>query len=117
MPGERVLCRLQDLPDGQSRGFLPRQREDRLFAVRRGDVVRVYVNSCPHNWRPLDYAQDRFLSPDGREIVCHAHGARFAIDSGLCTAGACEGQSLISVPARVEDGMILIPLDLPQLPE
>ena len=112
-----MLCRLEDIPEGQSRGFLPHHRQDRLFAVRRAGTVRVYVNSCPHNWGPLDYAQDRFLSPDGSEIVCHAHGARFSIDSGHCTAGACEGQSLIAVPACIEDGMILIPLDLPQLPE
>ncbi len=114
---ERVLCRLHDIADGHSRGFLPVGREDRLFVVRRGDGVRVYVNSCPHNWRPLDFAQDRFLSADGREIVCYAHGAHFSIDTGVCTAGVCEGEALIPVPARVEDGNILIPLELPQLPE
>ena len=115
--GERVLCRLQDIPDGQSRGFLPVEREDRLFVVRRGESVRVYINSCPHNWRPLEFAQDRFLSADGREIVCYAHGAHFSIDTGVCTAGICEGEALIPVPVRVEDGNILIPLELPQRPE
>jgi nitrite reductase/ring-hydroxylating ferredoxin subunit len=114
---ERVLCRLQDLADGQARGFMPLNREDRVFAVRRGDAVHVYLNSCPHNWRPLDFAQDRFLSADGREIVCYAHGAHFAIESGICTAGVCQGESLIAVPVRVEDGMILIPLELPATPE
>jgi nitrite reductase/ring-hydroxylating ferredoxin subunit len=113
----RALCRLDDIPDGNARGFLPVNHEDRVFAVRRGDSVRVYINLCPHNWRPLDYAPDRFLSGDGREIVCYAHGAHFAIDSGVCTAGVCEGESLIAVPARVENGIILIPLELPQLPE
>jgi nitrite reductase/ring-hydroxylating ferredoxin subunit len=114
---ERVLCRLEDIPDGHARGFLPHNREDRLFAVRLGQQVRVYINSCPHNWRPLDFAQDRFLSADRQEIVCYAHGAHFSIDSGECTAGVCLGDSLIPVPARVEDGIILIPLDLPQAPE
>ena len=114
---ERVLCRLQDIPDGQARGFLPVNREDRLFVVRRGAEVRVYVNSCPHNWRPLDFAQDRFLSGDGREIVCYAHGAHFSIDTGRCTDGVCLGESLIAVPARIEDGMILIPTELPPTPE
>jgi nitrite reductase/ring-hydroxylating ferredoxin subunit len=114
---ERVLCPLQDLADGQARGFMPVNREDRLFAVRRGEVVHVYLNSCPHNWRPLDFAQDRFLSADGREIVCYAHGAHFAIESGICTAGVCQGESLIAVPVRIQDGMILIPLELPATPE
>jgi nitrite reductase/ring-hydroxylating ferredoxin subunit len=115
--GERALCRLEEIPDGHARGFLPHNREDRLFAVRRGQQVHVYINYCPHNWRPLDFAQDRFLSADRQEIVCYAHGAHFSIDSGECTAGVCLGDSLIPVPARVEDGIILIPLELPQAPE
>jgi nitrite reductase/ring-hydroxylating ferredoxin subunit len=115
--GERVLCRLEDIPDGRARGFLPVNRDDRVFVVRRGDRIRAYVNSCPHNWRPLDYAQDHFLSADGREIVCYAHGAHFSIDSGECIDGVCIGASLIPVPARVDNGMILIPLELPQTPE
>jgi nitrite reductase/ring-hydroxylating ferredoxin subunit len=114
---ERILCRLQDIPDGHARGFNPVNREDRLFAVRRGSAVRVYLNSCPHNWRPLDFAQDRFLSADGHDIVCYAHGAHFSIDTGECTDGVCLGQFLITVPSRIEDGMILIPLELPQTPE
>ena len=114
---ECELCRLEEIPDGHARGFLPHKREDRLFAVRRGQQVRVYINSCPHNWRPLDFAQDRFLSADCREIVCYAHGAHFSIDTGECTAGVCLGEFLIRVPARVANGMILIPLELPQAPE
>ena len=114
---ERVLCPLAAIPDGGARGFLRQQRDDRLFVVRRGDGIPAYINSCPHNWRPLDYAQDHFLSADGREIVCYAHGAHFSIDSGECTDGVCIGQFLIAVPARVNNGMILIPLELPQTPE
>jgi nitrite reductase/ring-hydroxylating ferredoxin subunit len=115
--GERILCRLEDIPDGHARGFMPVNREDRLFAVRRGASVRVYINSCPHNWRPLDFAQDRFLSGDGHDIVCYAHGAHFSIETGECSDGVCQGEFLIAVPARVEDGMILIPIELPQTPE
>jgi nitrite reductase/ring-hydroxylating ferredoxin subunit len=114
---EQVLCRLEDIPDGRSRGFLPVNRDDRLFVVRRGQRINVYINSCPHNWRPLDYAQDQFLSANGSEIVCYAHGAHFSIDSGECIAGVCMGQFLIPVLARVDNGMILIPLDLPQAPD
>jgi nitrite reductase/ring-hydroxylating ferredoxin subunit len=114
---ERALCRLEEIQDGHARGFLPHNREDRLFAVRRGQQVRVYINSCPHNWRPLDFAQDRFLSADCRDIVCYAHGAHFSIDTGECTAGVCLGEFLIPVPVRVEGGIILIPLELPQVPE
>jgi nitrite reductase/ring-hydroxylating ferredoxin subunit len=101
----------------RARGFLPVNRDDRVFVVRRGERIHAYVNSCPHNWRPLDYAQDQFLSASGSEIVCYAHGAHFSIDSGECIAGVCMGQFLIPVPARVDNGMILIPRELPQPPE
>ena len=116
-PEDRVLCPLEDIPDGRARGFLPVNREDRLFVVRRGERVYAYLNSCPHNWRPLDFAQDQFLSGSGRDIVCYAHGAHFAIESGECTDGVCIGEHLIPVPARIENGMIVIPRELPRHPD
>ena len=57
------------------------------------------------------------LHRDGHDIVCYAHGAHFSIDTGECIEGVCLGEFLIRVPARVENGMILIPLALPQIPE
>lgn len=108
-PGELVLCRLEDIPDGEARGFLPgRRRIDRLFAVRRGAKVWVYLNLCPHNWISLDYAQDKFLSADGREIVCYAHGAHFAVETGVCVAGVCLGERLRPAPHRIEDGELIV---------
>lgn len=113
---ERVLCRLIDIPDGHSRGFLRERRADKIFVVRRGERVYAYLNSCPHNWVPMDFRQDYFLNPDRSEIVCYAHGAHFSIESGLCTAGVCAGEYLIKVPARIENGEIVIPADLPRSP-
>jgi nitrite reductase/ring-hydroxylating ferredoxin subunit len=113
---ERVLCRVEDIADGQSRGFHPQGNDDRLFAVRRGASVYVYMNTCPHNWRPLEYAKDRFLSADGAEIMCYAHGAHFTIESGVCVSGPCEGDRLIAVPARVDDGVVIISSELPAAP-
>jgi nitrite reductase/ring-hydroxylating ferredoxin subunit len=57
------------------------------------------------------------LSANGSEIICYAHGAHFSIDSGECINGVCKGQFLIPLPARVDNGMILIPLELPRAPE
>ena len=58
-----------------------------LFAVRQGDAVHVYVNSCPHIGTPLDWMPDRFLSADGSLIVCATHGAEFRIADGECLRG------------------------------
>jgi nitrite reductase/ring-hydroxylating ferredoxin subunit len=106
--GELALCLLADLPDGQARGFLPRDGQDRVFAVRQGDAVHAYVNNCPHENIGLEYLKDRFLSPDGTEIICYGHGAHFDIATGLCTWGACQGQALEKLPARVEDGRVIV---------
>ena len=113
---EIPLCRLADIEDGGSRGFLPQEWTDQIFAVRRGDEVFIYLNSCPHQWIELDYAKDRFLSGDRRTIMCFAHGAHFAIATGECVAGVCEGDRLIPVPHRLEGGWILIPAELPSHP-
>jgi len=115
---ERILCALAELPDGGARGFLPdAHREDQLFVVRRGAAVYVYLNTCPHNWRPLDWAKDRFLACQGGDIVCFAHGAHFDVASGECTAGVCQGDYLIPVPVRCEEGQLIIPAVLPAQPD
>lgn len=111
--GERVLCRLEDLPDGESRGFAPAPGGfTGLFAIRRGVRVAVYVNSCPHLGLPLDPAPHRFLDAKRTAIVCSAHGARFRIEDGECVSGPCYGEHLEAVPVRVdEEGRVIVPAD------
>ena len=109
----RKLCALDDLPDGQSRGLLRDGNDDQVFAVRRGDDVFVWLNDCPHNHRPLEYRQDRFLSADGQHIVCYAHSAHFDIRTGHCFAGPCEGDRLIPVACRIDAGAVWIAHELP----
>ena len=80
---EQRRCALEDILDGDSRGFHPSaDKADRLFAVRGGGEVRVYLNSCPHTWGPLDWARHKFLAAPGGDIVCFGHGARFDFASG-----------------------------------
>ncbi|MGG5809845.1 Rieske (2Fe-2S) protein [Falsiroseomonas sp. CW058] len=110
---ERVLCRVEDIADGDSRGFPPAPGGfTGLFAVRRGAQVFVYVNSCPHVGLPLDPAPHRFLDAKRAHIVCSAHGARFRIEDGECFSGPCYGESLESVAARVDpEGRVIVPAD------
>src|ERR1700761_8031817 len=108
--GMRVLCRLDDLPDGAAKGFPPPEGAwSGVFAVRQGDAVYVYVNSCPHIGTPLDWVPDRFLSNDGSHIVCATHGAEFRIVDGLCVRGPCRGEALEAVPSEIRDGIVLVP--------
>ncbi len=113
MATERLLCRLDEIPNGGARGLMRRGLDDRVFVVRRGEEVFVWLNDCPHEHRPLEYKQDHFLSADGSHIVCYAHSAHFDIRSGHCFAGPCAGQALIGIPARIRAGEVWISEPLP----
>lgn len=110
---ERVLCRVEDIPEGESRGFPPAPGGfTGLFAVRQGDRVRVYVNSCPHIGLPLEPAPHRFLDAKKQHIVCSAHGARFKIQDGECFSGPCYGEYLEAVKSRIDaEGQVIVPAD------
>lgn len=113
-PGtSQVVCRLNDLSDGTSRGFsLPGDtpgQELELFLVRQGHEVYAYRNRCPHTGAPLEWQPHQFLDERGELIQCALHGALFAIDSGLCLRGPCAGQSLEALPLRIsEDGLLVL---------
>lgn len=79
-----------------------------MFVVRKEDSVHAYVNRCPHQGARLEYRKDRFLSADGRRVVCYAHGAHFEPETGRCIEGICLGQSLQSVSCRIEQGWVLV---------
>src|SRR6218665_2308102 len=103
------LCRLDELVEGQARGFDPLQHgRDSVFALVHEGQVRVYRNSCPHLDVRLEYRKDRFLSADGQLIVCYAHGAQFLPDSGLCIYGPCLGERLSALQWRLEGGWLVL---------
>ncbi len=106
--GAVPLCRLAEIPDGGALGFNPPPTGSHpLFAVRRGACVFVYRDECPHEGTPLAWRRHAYLSADGQQIVCFAHGARFEIDTGLCIEGPCRGARLRSVPFEIDaDGGI-----------
>ena len=105
-PGLR-LCALADLADPGTRGFRFRAGSWLFagFVLREGDEVRGFVDQCPHAAWPLAALDDRYLTRDGRNLICTGHGALFRLD-GLCTAGPCAGLSLTKWPVVVEDGEV-----------
>lgn len=107
-----VLCRADELGEGQARGFVVGHgalRRD-LIVVRRGGVVRAYLNSCPHQGTPLETFPDKFLNEDGSLLVCSTHGARFRVEDGYCVSGPCAGKSLRVIVSAVEDGVVVVDL-------
>ena len=113
-PGRRRkevrLCRLDDIADGGSDGFVVETAAGRraLMAVRRGEKVHVYGNRCPHNRLPLDFTPGKFLTHDGAHILCSNHGALFRILDGFCIAGPCAGESLEEAAAVLRDGVVYV---------
>lgn len=103
---EHALCPLDDIADGGSAGFEIAGKL--VMAIRQGDRVFAYVNSCPHVGTPLDMWPGRFLTRDGEYILCATHGALFRIEDGHCVAGPCVGRGLTPIDARVVNGVVNI---------
>ncbi|MDI2592013.1 Rieske (2Fe-2S) protein [Pseudomonas sp. 681] len=104
----KFLCPSPELADASSRGF--EIDGQKLFAVRRGAQVYVYLNRCPHRGVGLEWKPDQFLDPSNSLIQCATHGALFLIEDGECVAGPCAGQSLRAIPCREDTQGIWISL-------
>lgn len=98
----RELCRLDEIPDGEARGFSVKAGASRreIFVVRKGEKTFGYINSCPHAGWPLEFIEDQFMTLDKRHIQCVNHGAWFEIETGRCLGGPCKGKSLDPFPVE-----------------
>lgn len=103
------LCQLTDIDDGGCKEFYPDGAA--IFALRRGEQVFVYRNSCPHTGMPLNWQPDQFLDLDKRYIQCAIHAAVFEPETGLCVAGPCSGQALQTVDHQIVQGTVFIQLE------
>jgi nitrite reductase/ring-hydroxylating ferredoxin subunit len=100
------LCRIEELPDGDARGFDPsRLGRDTMLVVRQGSRLYAWRDSCPHiDGVPMPWRKDAYLNAAHDRIVCSAHGALFDIVTGRCTLGPCLGQFLQPVRVMVDEG-------------
>jgi len=101
---EQLLCALADLADPDAKGFVVNGMS--VIVVRQGDVVKGYINDCPHRHLPLNQEPDRFLDFEGKFLLCSAHGALFSLINGDCLYGPCNGKRLKSVALVVRDGKV-----------
>ena len=107
--GLRMLCRLQDLAEGEARGFEVPGLKAKVILVRREGRIHAWRDLCPHyaGGTPMAWKRDAYLNGDRTYLACHAHGAWFDIETGTCVQGPCLGKRLIRVPLRLdEDGGI-----------
>jgi len=71
--------------------------------------LRAWRNHCPHAGSPLDWIPGQFFSDDGKQLVCHTHGARFQPLSGECLSGPCP-RGLFPLEFQDNGSVVLVPV-------
>lgn len=79
-------------------------RDVAAFAVRYQGVVRAWVNACTHRAVELDLGGGQFFHPNGKLLLCRAHGAMFDPVTGACAGGMCARSSALTALSVVEEG-------------
>lgn len=105
-----LICSLEQIPDPGSRGFDLQINGEQLsgFVVLKDAEIFAYRNICPHTGSPLDWVEHQFLDMDQQFIQCAVHDARFEVQSGLCIAGPCSGDSLQKLNVLQKDQAIYL---------
>lgn len=91
------LCKLEDIPDDKATIVDFFDREVLVFKV--DGQPKAVLNICMHLGGPM--------KRDGNKLVCEWHGAEFECGQGRCLKGPADpGSQLITLPTRVENGML-----------
>lgn len=110
MPEEIRLGAIEDLRKSGSLKFNFKEegisREG--FLLWFDGAVLAFENVCRHIPISLDYGDGRFMSADGRHIVCQTHGATYEPLTGVCVAGPCPGAKLRKLNITLRDGVIYL---------
>ena len=114
-----AICPVSALDEKPARSFVLRDTDDPenqldIIVWRHDGAFRAYVNQCPHLKVPLETFPDRFLTRDGKALICSAHGAQFN-PSGFCFIGPCEGDALTAIDIDLRDtaeGKVVVFKDL-----
>ncbi len=101
--GSVTMAETPDTPGRDGTGVF------RYLLLRSGSDVRAYVNRCAHFGVPLAARQDLLKFQPHVRVSCNVHYAHYRWSDGLCTAGDCEGESLLAIPVVIDvDGTIRI---------
>ncbi len=112
-----LLCRAEEIAPNGAKGIVLGEGADRLeiVVVQKDARHHAYINSCPHQFIPLEIFPEHFHSADKKHLICSGHGALFEPDTGLCIDGPCEDEFLDRLNIVEKDGDIY--LDEPRSPQ
>lgn len=108
------LCQIDSIPEGGAQAF-EFSGQLGLFGIKKHGQIFLYLNRCPHMYVPLNWEPGRFLNKGGDLIQCSTHGALFAIETGECLQGPCQGKCLQKIEYEVKNDILYI--DRENLPE
>lgn len=96
----RILAQLSEIPDGGAIAV------DAIVLTRRGGAVFAYENRCAHAEYSLQRDDGSVTVQQGRFLVCAVHGASYAMETGACAGGPCNGKGLKRIAVAVSDGAV-----------
>jgi nitrite reductase/ring-hydroxylating ferredoxin subunit len=101
--GRKLVARVGELGPGATKKFIikPGGHDVEAFLVNFDGALYAYVNRCRHISLTLDWVDNRFLTEDGRHIICANHGATYEPKTGECIWGPCLGASLQPVALEI----------------
>jgi nitrite reductase/ring-hydroxylating ferredoxin subunit len=111
-----VICPARNIAPDTAKPFslsrITGTGESRPFPIvivrTAADEFLGYVNTCPHEKAWLNIGSGEFFNSDRTHLKCGRHGAQFEIETGMCVAGPCKGESLEPVAVAVIDGEVCL---------
>ncbi|HMN21517.1 MAG TPA: Rieske 2Fe-2S domain-containing protein [Ottowia sp.] len=103
-----ALCRADELAEGGLAVPFDVEYEGencRAFAIRFEGRAHAYLNRCTHVALELDWQPNRIFDDTGQWLLCAAHGAVYAPDTGAGVAGPCQG-GLVKIALSEQGGMV-----------
>jgi nitrite reductase/ring-hydroxylating ferredoxin subunit len=111
----QYLCRIDEIDaNGKEIRLVAGPKSTYIMLFLHAGTIRAFLNVCPHQGRPLNWAPDQFLFNPERNLVCAQHGATFDLETGECISGPCLGARLRGLEVRLEDNAVWLDQDLAQ---
>lgn len=108
---QRLICACSAIADsgkGVRFNFKRKGGSVTAFALRYRGRVYDYINRYAHMGLELDRVESEFFDVLGLYLICSAHGAMYAPNTGLCVAGPCKGAGLERLAVEEKDSKVYL---------